>query len=106
MAKRVQRLVPIICEICGENNKDVLHKHHIIERTDPNTSNDDMNLAIVCANCHNKIHHGGIRIIGIYPSTKLPYARTLVYEINGVSNVPGISDPYYTPRAKSMKVHL
>lgn len=99
-------MVPSVCEICGDTNKAVLHKHHIVERTDPNTSNDDMNLAIICANCHNKVHDGQIRIVGIYPSTKLPYARTLVYEIDGVSNVPGIQDPYYTPKANSMKVHL
>lgn len=106
MVRRVKRLVPSVCEICGNTNKEVLHKHHIVERTDPNTSNDDTNLAIVCANCHNKIHAGMIKVIGVFPSTKLPYARTLVYEIDGVSNVPGIQDPYYTPKANSMKVHL
>jgi hypothetical protein len=106
VVKRIQKLIPSICEICGDSNIAVLHKHHIVERTDPNTSNDDMNLAIVCANCHNKIHAKMIKIIGLYPSTKLPYARTLVYEIDGKSNVPGISDPYYTPVANSMKVHL
>jgi hypothetical protein len=106
VVRGLKKLVPSICEICGENNTAVLHKHHIVERTDPNTSNDDMNLAVVCANCHNKIHAKIIKVIGLYPSTKLPYARTLVFEINGVSNVPGITDPYYTPKAKSMKVHL
>ena len=106
MAKRVKRLVPSICEICGETNTAVLHKHHIVERTDPNTSNDDMNLAIICANCHNKVHDKQIKIIGVYPSTKLPYARTLVYETGGVSNCPGITEPYYIPKANSSKVHL
>ena len=40
------------CEICGENNKATLHRHHIVERTEINTSNDDFNLAIICSNCH------------------------------------------------------
>lgn len=106
VAKRVKRIIPVICEICGNTNKEVLHKHHIVERTEANTTNDDMNLAVVCANCHNQIHAGVIKIIGIYPSTKLPYARILIYEINGVSNVPDIKDPYYIPQAKSMKVFL
>lgn len=99
-----ERLVPSICEICGEADTSALHKHHIVERTDPNTSHDDANLAIICANCHSKVHAGRIKIIGVYPSTQLPYKRTLVYEKDGVSNLPGVTEPYYTPKAKSMKV--
>lgn len=101
---RRKRLVPSVCEICGETNTATLHKHHIVERTDPNTSHDDANLAIICANCHNKVHDGQIKIIGVFPSTQLPYSRTLVYEEDGVSNLPGVVEPYYTPKAKSMKV--
>jgi 5-methylcytosine-specific restriction endonuclease McrA len=104
MARRSKRLVPSICEICGESNTAVLHKHHIIERTDPGTSHDDSNLAIICANCHNKVHAEQIRIIGTFPSTQLPYKRTLVYEENGVSNLPGVTDPYCETKPKSMKV--
>jgi hypothetical protein len=106
MVQRKQRLKPSVCEICGEKNPAVLHKHHIVERTDPNTSNDEMNLAIICANCHNKVHDGQIKIVGVFPSTQLPYKRTLIYEQNGVSNVPEITKPYYTPNPESMKVFL
>lgn len=105
MAKRAPRLVPVICEICGETNRSALHKHHIIPRTDPKTSNDDVNLAIICASCHCKTHSGFIRIIGAFPSTQLPYKRTLVYEINGVSNVPGISEPYCIPVPVKRKIN-
>lgn len=95
-----------MCEICGETDTAVLHKHHIVERTDPNTSHDDMNLAIICSNCHNKVHDGSIEIVGVFPSTQLPYKRTLVYKKDGVSNVPGLEEPYYTPHAEYMKVFL
>lgn len=104
MRAKTKRLVPVVCEICGESNKAVLHKHHIVERTDPNTSHDDWNLAIICANCHNKVHDSQLKIIGVFPSTQLPYKRTLVYEKNGESNLPGVNEPYYKPQADSMKV--
>lgn len=78
----------IVCEICGENNSKILHKHHIIPRTEIGTTNDPINLAIICANCHTKHHAGVIEILGIVPSTKPPYGRTLVYEINGERNIP------------------
>ena len=101
------KLVPIICEICGENNKAVLHKHHIIERTDPNTSNHEYNLAIICANCHNKIHAkpSQIKIIGIFPSTKLPYKRTVIYEENGKSNAPDLTEGPFKSKAESMRIY-
>jgi hypothetical protein len=106
MARRKQRLKPSICEICGEKNTAVLHKHHIVERTDPNCTDDWGNVCIICANCHNKVHDEQIKIIGVFPSTQLPYKRTLIYEENGVSNVPGITEPYYRPKSESMKVFL
>ena len=104
--RKKEKLVPSVCEICEENNKAVLHKHHIVERKDPNTSNHEMNLCIICSNCHNKIHATPpqIRIIGIFPSTKLPYKRTLVFEENGESNVPGLTNPPFKSKAESMKV--
>lgn len=102
--RKKEKLIPSICEICGETNKAVLHKHHIVERTDLNTSNDNFNLAVICSNCHNKVHAKQIRIIGIFPSTKLPYKRTLIYEENGKSNFPGITEAYYKPKPDSMKV--
>jgi hypothetical protein len=94
----------ILCEVCGEKDKSTLHKHHIIERTQLECTNDDYNLAVLCANCHSKVHSGKIKIIGIYPSTKLPYKRVLVFEEGGMPNVNGITEPYYKRKAKSMKV--
>ena len=104
VSRKIQKLIPVVCEICGENNASVLHKHHIVERTDPNTTNHNFNLAVICANCHSKVHDGQIKIIGLYPSTQLPYHRTLVYEQDGVSNVPDIKDQYYISKPESMKV--
>jgi hypothetical protein len=63
-----------------------------------------MNLAVLCPNCHSLIHFGRIKIVGIFPSTEQPYGRTLVYKKDGVSNVPGLDEPYYVPELKSMKV--
>lgn len=57
------------CEICNLADKNVLHIHHIIPRCDPRCTNDNNNLAIVCSNCHNKIHTGEITIIGVYKAT-------------------------------------
>lgn len=102
---RNEKLIPIVCEICGNDNKAVLHKHHIVERTDPNTSNHPLNLAVLCSNCHNKIHHNQIRIIGLFPSTKLPYKRTLVYEENGKINAPELVDPPFKSKATSMRIY-
>jgi hypothetical protein len=87
----------VSCEICAEENKAVLHHHHIIPRTDPRCTNDWLNVCVICSNCHNKVHANQIKIVGVFPSTQLPYKRTLVYEINGVSNVPGITEPYCVP---------
>lgn len=100
-----EKLIPIVCEICGEDDKSTLHKHHLVPRTDINSDNSWYNLGVLCSNCHNKIHHGNLKIIGIYPSTKLPYKRTVIFEENGTSNVPQITEPYYIPKAKSMRLH-
>jgi hypothetical protein len=49
--------------------------------------------------------HGGLlRIISVYPSTKLPNKRTLVYELNGVKNIEGLDEPYITVLPKSYKL--
>lgn len=95
----------ILCEICGETDKAALQLHHIVERTDKNTDNSWYNLACICASCHSKHHHGSLKIIGIYPSTKLPYKRTVIYERDGISNVPGIEKPYYEPKPKAVTWH-
>jgi hypothetical protein len=83
------------CEVCNEQNKSTLQYHHIIPRTDNECKDDWTNVCIICANCHNKVHEGRIKIIGILPSTHLPYKRIVVYEENGISNVPGIQEICY-----------
>lgn len=99
-----QNLILNKCEIneCGETLN--LHKHHIIERTEVNTTNDPFNLAILCPSCHSKVHSGHLKIIGIYPSTKLPNKRILVYELNGIKNID-IDVPYIEFKNKSFKLH-
>lgn len=90
------------CECCGESDKNILEKHHIIPRTDPNCTNDNFNIAILCSNCHSKVHLGSLKIIGVFPSTD-PSGFTLVYELNGVKNID-LDKPYHTPKPKSMKI--
>lgn len=105
MRKSLNELCPkICCEVCGENDKSTLHRHHIIERTELDCTNHHMNLAVVCSNCHNKIHAGELKLIGVFPSTKPPVGRTLVYIRNGVCNVPGMenSTSYYKSKPKAM----
>lgn len=100
------KLIKAKCEIEGCNVTDAcaLHFHHIIDRVKVNSTNNIWNIAIVCGSCHEKIHGGIIKIISVYPSTKLPNKRTLVYEINGVKNIEGLDDPYITVLPKSYKL--
>lgn len=91
----------IKCEVCGENNKEVLDHHHIIPRTDPNCTNHGLNLAVICSNCHRKTHANILKIIGVYPSTS---GRVLIYEIDGKKNLD-IDVPYYIPKAKEKVSH-
>lgn len=99
-----QKLHKEFCEICKTTEKETLHHHHIIERHEIDTSNDPLNLAVLCASCHAKVHASKIRIIGVYPSTA-KYGRTLVYEQNGQSNVPGITEPFYRPKRPQSKLY-
>jgi hypothetical protein len=59
----------VSCEICGLNKKHILHRHHIIPRMDPRSTNSTSNLAILCPNCHSIVHSGEIIIIGLYDTT-------------------------------------
>jgi 5-methylcytosine-specific restriction endonuclease McrA len=45
----------IKCEKCGEGNSEVLVVHH---RDRNRKNNKPDNLAILCANCHMKMHKG------------------------------------------------
>lgn len=100
-----KKLIKEECEICGEKNKSVLHIHHILDRVKPNSNNDAMNCAIICANCHNRVHSNEIEIIGVYPATKPPNGRILIFKIGEKINVNNINEPYYSPKPNSMKVY-
>jgi len=88
------------CEVCGELDVKILEKHHIIPRTDLNCTNDDLNIAVLCASCHSKFHTGSLKIIGVFPSTA---GFTLVYELNGKKNLD-LDEPYLQPKKKEMKL--
>ncbi len=105
MAK--SKLIKDKCEIetCAVTDPNLLQLHHIIERTEVNTNNNNFNLAILCANCHGLTHSGRLKIIGVYPSTQLPNGRTLVYELDGKRNIEGIDEPYVQFKNKSFKLH-
>ena len=57
------------CEVC-EINDVMLHYHHIIPQCDLRCTNTNNNIAILCPNCHTKIHTGDLIIIGVYKSTE------------------------------------
>lgn len=97
----------IKCEIndCPVDDPALLHRHHIVERTEIGTSNDDFNLAILCANHHAMTHdHKRLKIIGVFPSTQPPMGRTLVYELDGKCNIPGITEAYFNYKPPQMKI--
>jgi hypothetical protein len=102
----MSKLIKNKCEIesCQVMDPKLLQLHHIIERTELNTTNHDFNLAILCANCHIMTHTGRLKIIGVYPSTRLPNKRTLIYELDGKRNIEGIDVPYVEFKNKSFKI--
>lgn len=99
------KLIKNKCEIenCKIDIPEALNFHHIIERTKVNTTNNIFNIAILCANCHALTHTGILKIIGVFPSTKPPNNRTLVYELDGKKNVD-IDVPYIQFKNKSFKI--
>jgi len=98
------KLQKLKCEIkgCNVTEPALLHFHHIIERKILGTSNHPFNLAIICANHHELTHEGKLKIIGVYPSTE-EQGRTLVYELDGVCNIPGITEAYFKPKPIAIK---
>lgn len=102
----MSKLIKNKCEIasCTVSDSQLLELHHIIERTELNTTNHNFNLAILCANCHAMTHTGHLKIIGVYPSTQLPNRRTLIYELDGKRNIEGIDSPYVEFKNKSFKI--
>jgi len=104
----MKKLIKNKCEIeiCNVTDPNLLELHHIIPRTDPNTTNNSNNLAILCSNCHKLLHCGRLKIIGVFPSTKLPNGRTLVYELDGIRNIEGIDEPLIQIKPKSYKISV
>lgn len=102
----MSKLVKNRCEIdgCGMTDPAALHLHHIIERTELNTTNHDYNLAIICANHHEMTHSGRLRIIGVYPATIPPNNRILIYELDGKRNIDGIDEPMIRFKNKSFAI--
>ena len=100
---KLMKLIKNKCEIEGCEETEFLHLHHIIPQSEVNTTNHSDNLAILCPNHHAAVHSGKLKIIGIYPSTKLPNNRILVYELNGVKNID-ISTPLVSFTPKSFKI--
>lgn len=101
-----KKIIKNKCEIasCNVNDPNLLQLHHIIARTEINTTNDPFNLALLCSNCHLLTHAGRLKIIGVYPSTQPPNGRTLVYELDGKKNID-IDIPYVKFENKSFKIH-
>lgn len=102
---RQVKLIKNKCEIesCTVSDPDLLELHHHIERTQENTNNNNFNLCILCCNHHKMIDSGKLKIVGIFPSTKLPNKRTLIYELDGVKNMD-IDVPYVEFKNKSYKI--
>jgi len=103
---RKSKLIKNKCEIesCEVRDPNLLHFHHIIERTEENTTNNDFNLAILCANHHAYLHSGRLKIIGVFPSTQLPNRRTLVYELDGKRNIEDIDEPIVVFKPNAFKI--
>jgi len=104
---RKSKLIKNKCEIesCNVDDENAIHFHHIIERTTVNTTNHPFNIAILCSVHHNYVHSGRLKIIGVYPSTKLPNKRTLVYQLDGKQNIEGIDKPHIRFKNKSFKIY-
>src|SRR5690242_2707746 len=96
----------IKCEIeeCTISDPKLLHRHHLIERTEVGTSNDDMNLVILCSNHHLLTHSGKLKIIGVFPGTRPPSGKIVVYELNGKCNIPGINEAYFKYKPPQIKL--
>lgn len=77
------------CEICGNKDRATIDKHHIIPRTDPRCTNALSNIAIICSNCHRKVHAGEIIIEGVFSTS---VGTRLFWHKSGESHVvrPGI----------------
>jgi len=57
------------CEICQVCTREIRHKHHIVPRTDPRSTNLSSNLAYLCPSCHSRVHSGHFIIEGVFQTT-------------------------------------
>lgn len=97
----------IVCEICDgySNCPEILEIHHVIPRSSVLCSNSWAGLICLCPVCHSKIHltKGKLTVIGFVNSTKMPYKRTAIFEIDGKRNIEGI-DPVPIPALNCIKI--
>jgi len=93
------------CEIegCSITDPNLLEHHHIRDRVLPGSTNDPHNLSVLCCTHHKMIDSGRLRIIGVFDSTD-KYGRTLVYELDGVVNFPGLTPQPFEPSVKRIKI--
>lgn len=64
------------CEICGNPNKKVLVKHHILPKASQDNNSED-NLMLLCANCHTELHEELKDITVKYTLEKAKFRETL-----------------------------
>ena len=57
------------CEICSCDVSEIMHKHHIVPRTDPRSTNLASNLAYICPSCHAHVHRGNVIIEGVFQTS-------------------------------------
>ncbi len=99
----MKKLKKEYCEVCDTKDVSTLHLHHLVERTEIGTSNHPLNLAILCANCHARVHANEIELVGLYPSTKPPNGRSLIFKEGDKQNFDiGVTRVYVAP---SWKIH-
>jgi hypothetical protein len=82
------------CEIC--NTYEAHQKHHIVSRM-YSGSNRNFNIASLCPNCHNDVHHGPKIIIEGRFLTD--YGYSLIWHMKGEESITGMeSDQVYLVR--------
>ena len=56
-----------VCSVPGCHHVAWEHCHHVRERTEPGSSNDPTNLALVCSACHTLLHERRLSVEGCAP---------------------------------------
>lgn len=73
----------LVCPICKE--KHILVEHHINGREILN-ANQPFNIANICSNCHNEVHHGKIVIEGWFSTSN---GRELLWHYSNELSLSG-----------------